>query len=1443
MVSEPSSSKTLSLEEPKLSFQSFHQCSSLISIQLSSTNFLIWKSQILPLIRSLGLEHHITNSEKPADEVIDSAGIQTKNPKKEQWILNDGLLTSWLLANMKEETIVKIDGGDTAYSIWKSVHDQLLPNTEDAEAQFKNSIYSLSKGNLSLDEYIRKFKEICNKLAAIGKPLSDVDKVFQVSKGLGNKYKEFRIAVLSKPPYPSFNQFVMSLQNFEQVYLVEETSSIDHNQAFFGQRGRGRTMRGGRGKGRGRGSNSFSQTRPNYSNNNNQASNSTAPSKNRPNYNIGKNQGKGDCQICGRTNHTAVTCYYRYDYANEEETAQEALAAMNLSGNNDPNFYADSGATAHMTNQGGNLKYLKPYYGTDHIFVGNGQALPITYTGNALFNTSHGKLALKNVLVVPKIKKNLLSVSKLIDDNACSFEFNSSGFVIKDSKQQIVAKGHRQGNLFALEEGKIEALAAVNAKGVSSDIWHARLGHPNYAFLKSLENKKVINVTKWLTKDTICTSCQLGKRCKLSFNKSESISKFPLQKIHSDLWGPAPTVSSQKFQYYVIFIDDFTRYTWLYPLKYKSEFYSCFLKFQAFAENHFDRKIKTFQCDGGGEFTSNDFKNHLTQCGIKQHISCPHTPEQNGLAERKHRHIVETGLTLLFHANVPLKFWVDAFLTATYLINRLPLSSIGKDTPYFKLFGKHANYSGLRIFGSQCFPYLKTPSVHKFSKKTVPCVFLGYSPLHKGYRCLDPQSHRVYISRHVVFNETCFPFLNKEPSSLSQEFSITTFPNFDEWFSGKLKEESLKSTLPPSNSKKPCQVDLDLIPPESPKFPINLTTLPITIISPENSPSPITHSPISPLTSSTQESDTLVVDLPPPPSPPQRPQRDRHPPSYLQDYICPTTTPHNALLVSIDEPKTLKTALKFQNWKEAMQEEIDALHKNKTWTLVPRPINTNVVGSKWVYRTKFKEDGNIDRFKARLVAKGYTQIPGLDFGETFSPVVKATTIRVVLSLAVHFQWPLRQLDVKNAFLNGVLHERVFMEQPPGFVNSKYPHHVCFLQKSLYGLKQAPRAWFSKLSSTLISLGFICSKADHSLFIYRSKARLILLLVYADDVVLTGNDSSFIAHLITRLNKEFSLKDLGNLHYFLGLEVKRFPYGIFLSQAKYAHDLLAKAQMLDATKINTPIAQKPSPLPNDTRPTDPTNYRQLCGSLQYLTFSRPDLTHAVNLVCQHFQNPTMKDLRAVKRILRYIKGTLTYGVRYLSQSSLTLNAFCDADWAGCPTTRRSTTGFCIFLGSNCITWASKKQPTVSRSSTEAEYRALATTAVDITWLQHLLHDIGITLERRPLLLCDNKSAIHLSSNPVFHARTKHIEIDGHFIREKVTAGNLCLRYLPTSKQIADVLTKALPREQFEDFRYKLGVHSPSLPSLREGERIPQSQTTLQGENHAHLLEHNQISTRK
>ncbi|KAJ0493560.1 putative RNA-directed DNA polymerase [Helianthus annuus] len=499
-----------------------------------------------------------------------------------------------------------------------------------------------------------------------------------------------------------------------------------------------------------------------------------------------------------------------------------------------------------------------------------------------------------------------------------------------------------------------------------------------------------------------------------------------------------------------------------------------------------------------------------------------------------------------------------------------------------------------------------------------------------------------------------------------------------------------------------------------------------------------------------------------------------------------------------------------------MSEELDALHKNGTWTLVPLVPNSNIVDCKWVYRLKTDENGKISRYKARLVAKGFHQQHGVDYHETFSPVIKPATIRTILSLAVTNQWPLRQLDIQTAFLHGDLEETVYMRQPPGFVDPTKPDHVCLLNKSLYGLKQAPRAWFNKLSSALHQLGFYGSKTDPSLFILNSPGSLVYLLVYVDDIIITGNNPATITQLISRLDSLFALKDLGQLHYFLGIEVVHKNLDLILSQRKYIGDILHRAGLADCKPISTPTSPFTVLLPDDSLPLDdPSRYRQTVGALQYATISRPDIAFAVNRVCQFMHAPTENHWAAVKRILRYLKGTSHLGLWFRHDTGYQLQAFADShwthhlqafsdsDWAGCPVDRRSARGFAIYLGSNLISWSARKQRTVSRSSTESEYKAIADTVAELVWLKSLLRELGLNSEA-PTLWCDNLGTTYLTANPVFHARTKHVEVDYHFVREQVTQGHLKVNFISTEDQIADIFTKPLASQKFEFLRSKLQI---------------------------------------
>nr|KYP53000.1 Retrovirus-related Pol polyprotein from transposon TNT 1-94 [Cajanus cajan] len=507
--------------------------------------------------------------------------------------------------------------------------------------------------------------------------------------------------------------------------------------------------------------------------------------------------------------------------------------------------------------------------------------------------------------------------------------------------------------------------------------------------------------------------------------------------------------------------------------------------------------------------------------------------------------------------------------------------------------------------------------------------------------------------------------------------------------------------------------------------------------------------------------------------------------------------------------------MKHPQWLVAMEDELSALHNNHTWTLVPRPFAPNIVGSKWIFRTKHKSDSTIERLKARLVAQGFTQIPGFDYSITFSPVVKATTIRLILSLPVLNGWPLHQLDVKNAFLHGHLTETIYMEQPPVFVDPRFLTHVCLLNKALYGLKQAPRAWFQRLSSFLMRSGFICSRADPSLFFFYRGRITLYLLVYVDDIILTGSDPPFLTQFIARLNAEFAIKYLGKLGYFLGLEITYTADGLFLGQAKYAHDLLSRAMMLEAKPVSTPLAAGFHLVSDGVAYSDPTQYRSLVGALQYLTITRPDLSYAVNTVSQFLQAPTIDHFQTVKCILCYVCGTQHFGLTFRSSPSPAVLGYSDADWARCTDTHRSTYDYVVFLGDNLLSWSAKKQPTVARSSCESEYRAMANTASELVWLLNLLRELRVGLSATPLLLSDNQSALFMAQNPVAHKHAKHIDLDCHFIRELVASGRLAVRHVPTSLQLADIFTKALSRPLFELFRSKLRVGLNPTLSLTRG----------------------------
>uniref|UniRef100_A0A2N9IH28 Reverse transcriptase Ty1/copia-type domain-containing protein n=1 Tax=Fagus sylvatica TaxID=28930 RepID=A0A2N9IH28_FAGSY len=615
--------------------------------------------------------------------------------------------------------------------------------------------------------------------------------------------------------------------------------------------------------------------------------------------------------------------------------------------------------------------------------------------------------------------------------------------------------------------------------------------------------------------------------------------------------------------------------------------------------------------------------------------------------------------------------------------------------------------------------------------------------------------------RHVLFNETGFPGLHTSDQSNSSP-QITAFSS-DIWLN------TLHTLHCCAHNQAPILTVLDNIPTLPPTLHTDTPSFPSASVLP-HSPN---QSPVVPISVSCHDSrftaltpDTIILST----HPSESTLLPNEPSTITSDTSLPISQhpmqskskkgiykPKLGYAAQIDytltEPSSYKAAAQHPQWCTAMQDEFDALQKQGTWSLVTPLPNKNVVGCKWLYKLKHNSDRTIARYKARLIAKGFHQQQGVDFGETFSLVIKPPIVRLILSLA-------------------------------GYIDSTHPHHVCRLHKSIYGLKQAPRAWFESFTTQLLHLGFIASTADSSLFIYHHQQVIAYLLLYVDDIVLTSNSPSFLDHLILQLRKVFDLKDLGALHYFLGFQVSRTSDALHVTQSKYASDLLIKHHMVDSKPTKTPCSPNTRlSLHDSDLLSDPHGYRSLVGALHYLTFTRPDISFAVHQVCQYMTTPTSTHLTAAKRVLRYIKGTLYHGIAF-TPGPLSLSVFSNADWAGDPDDRRSTS--------------------VSRSSTESEYRALATTSAEVCWIRTLLKAIGIYLSQPPILWCDNVSALAIASNPVFHARTKHIEVDFHFIRERVLHKDLVVKFVSTTDQLADIFTKSLPTQRFIDLCRNLTV---------------------------------------
>ncbi|KAJ0688424.1 putative RNA-directed DNA polymerase [Helianthus annuus] len=1445
----PSTSQTLigklDIGDPLYLHPSDSSSLTIVSIKLKGTeNYAVWSSAMKLALEAKNKYGFIDGKvEKSKDDDILAA----------QWDRCNSVVLTWLLNSVSEELFLGQVFSKLASEVWNDLKESFDKIDGSVVYDLYKKINCIAQNGSTVAEYYNKLTTMWKQFDAMlqlpscscqaAKDYNDFSaliKLMQFLMGLDDVYQPVRTNILTRETFPSV-KVAFSIVSREESHRLSSSGSKSQSVSYV--------------------------ARSNQSNQNTSRRNFRGPNSNLK------------CTHCNMIGHTVDRCFEIIGYppgmkkrgnvsfgkSNGNNTGRSSMSSgpsssavsalpftpeqiaklMSLVGEkpdgdqeksnmggmsacvsgflscsssvcfeHDYNWVVDSGANQHM------IKSDKDMFNCIDVSecglkVGhpNGTSVSVLKIGDLrLINN----VIIKDVFYVPGYSVNLLSVHKLAKDNKIAVLFNEDNCMLQDlgSKKILVIGRQENGLYFVGRDGNFASLCFNSF--VRTDLWHSRLGHPSDQVLAVLkDNLDVKNV-----EHSPCEICHRSKQVRVPFPLSEHKSKELGDLIHLDLWGPYKVSSYEGYKYFLTVVDDFTRTVWCYMLKSKVEVFENLKYFYELVLTQFKKKVKMFRSDNGTEFVNNQMNVFCKQKGIIHQTSCSYTPQQNGVVERKHRHLLNTARTLMFQSGLPLKFWSDCVLTAVYIINRLPSSVLSGKSPYELMFGFKPSLSYFRNFGCLCFSTILNES-DKFAYHADKCVLIGYSNVKKGYKLWSIDEKKVFFSRDVKFYEHVYPFKSKQ---INDDVNVDNSLNLVNFFD-KTETNSPEFSLTPDDEEGTTDSHDTVSDDQQPGSSTSATPSPSS--SGYNLGSGVEGSS-SRETGRAEDTGVSTDEISPAEGNLEglrRSSRIVSVPKRFQDFVLNGNVKYDinkvvnyaclsaenvsfiSKLSKSTEPSCYNEASKDSKWVEAMNLEMEALMRNNTWELVDLPSGRKPIGCKWVYKIKYRSNGEIERYKARLVAKGYNQREGIDFGETFSPVVKMVTIRCVLSLAVQNNWSLYQLDINNAFLYGSISEDVYMTLPEGYYG-KNESKVCKLVKSLYGLKQAPRKWNEKLTDVLLGIGFVQSSCDHSLYVLSKPSVFVVLLVYVDDIIVTGNNNLEIDKVKTLLSNNFQIKDLGILKYFLGLEVVYDKSGLCLNQRKYCLELLAEFGYLGCKPVNTPIELSHvvnKRADNDrTELIDITNYQKLIGKLIYLSITRPDISYSVQYLSQFMHKPLTVHLKIALRLLRYLKLSPGKGLMFKKGDSFDLVCYADSDWAKCLDTRKSVTGFCIFLGQNLVSWKSKKQSTVSRSTGEAEYRAMCSATCELVWIVNVLNELNVKCNLPIQVFCDSSAAMSIAANPVFHERTKHFEIDLYFLREKVSNGFIVTTKVESEDQLADIFTKGLSITQHDVFCGRLGL---------------------------------------
>lgn len=962
-------------------------------------------------------------------------------------------------------------------------------------------------------------------------------------------------------------------------------------------------------------------------------------------------------------------------------------------------------------------------------------------------------------------------------------------------KKNVLVKASLINGLYRIDGSEGTALATFGSNE-SFELWHRRLAHLNHTDLRKMKNGAVTGVSFVDNKsDNACVACCKGKQSRKPFGSSGSRAKELLEVIHADLAGNMEVNSIGGSRYFLVLVDDYSRRTFVYMLKHKNEAFDKICAFKKRVENQTDKRIKIFRSDNGLEFCSKKTSEYFGRHGIQHQTSVPYTPQQNGLAERTIRTLTEKARCMLQDADLPKRYWAEAVNTAAYIKNHTTSTVLGDKTPMEIWNGKKPDVSHFRVFGSVAMAMIPKGKRKKFDAKSRELMFVGYCEDQKGYRLMDRKSNEIIVSRDVTFieNGKCVSNIDVNNNILG---SIADVESAENCVSANESEPETSDTEIVTDGVQHGQNNVDTdnsdqmsvrhgsdnVVAENDDSAHDITD--DTLVSAEDGsfyePSDIDDDENFGIRRSARET--------------REPDRFRAGANFV--FAVYENTAIN------NEPVTVKEAMNANDsheWRAAMDEEFDSLMSNRTWELVNLPDGQKCINNKWVFKLKTDASGKAIRHKARLVAKGCSQREGIDYLETYSPVVRYSSIRLLMAIAVKYSLKIEQMDVVTAFLHGDVKEAIYMKQPENYDDGT--GKVCKLSKSLYGLKQASRNWNIKLNDVLQRAGFVRCKSDACIYVRRANKSMVVVAVYVDDLLIFHNDTAWKDQLKSTLTKNFKMKDLGNASNILGIRIDYDQRNgvIKLDQRKYTEAILRRFKMFDCDPVKLPkdpsqrLTNEMSPKSDDEiQRMKNVPYQEAVGSVLYLQqCTRPDISFGIAIVSQFNQNPGVAHWTAVNRVLRYLRGTLDAKLVFAKDSKYDeLCCYSDSDWASSFCDYKSCSGFVTLWQGAAISWRSKKQTVVALSTAEAEYTALAIACQETLWLKQLIDEILGESSKPIEVFCDNKAAKDMCDNGNFSAKTKHINIKYHFIRDLVEKRIITISKMNTELMVADSLTKAV-----------------------------------------------------